>query len=676
MAILNYANINSGKLAYAIGWLDFGNIPLTPPTSITHHVYTLPNNSIFSFDIQSSGGGLAVSTKPVPTWSGAAMGRLGYTGIQGNIAIFGTGNGMVTIPITNIKMIDDFGNLITNYAMYLADAEATRSDGGEGVGMESDGGPLYQVDVYPSNLPCPSYSGEGTSVVKIGFNNPCTGPGWNSRIFQTTSPNSIYASLLSIGGNEALALGLSYQRLKLIKDVSNRLYPEDQFELIITGPINNSTITTGTLSGTQPNFAYVYGGIGDIFTINEQMAPGSRGTYAGYIQEITTIVNTSGGSIPTGLILGGTLPLNVGDFIEVTIRNTPIIPIITPIKSVDLATAFQGDTLTYTIILPNTYPNPGINSVLIDTLPIGTTFINGSITINDIPTNNSLPNITIGTIPANSSVTVTFKVTIDGTIPKVSPIYNNSTLVYKYPSVNSIPNLVTNSNTVETIIYQRPSISSKKYVDKTIATFNEAINYTVVFSNTGYVPLTPLTFIDSIPSGSTFVNNSVNINNINFPSLNPNNPGFIVTNPTILNPFEAITITFRVTVDTIYTSKTILNNATLLYGYTDTLPHEGSEFTNTVSTKVAYIDLLTKKYVDKPYATIGDVITYTLTVTNLGNITAVNSFLKDTIPNNLQYVLGSLTVNGLPTAGTPDFINLPSILGAETITITFKMEVI
>lgn len=678
MATISYANINSGKLAYAIGWINLGNIPLTPPTQITHHDYILPRGDIFSFDISSTGSGVSVSTQPVPTWSGAAMGNSGYLGITGNVAVFATGNGSVNVPLENIILKTPSGEIITNYALYLADAEATRSDGGEGVGFQSDGGPITQVDVYPSNLPCPNAVGNGTSTITIGFNVPCTGAGWNSRIFQTTSPNSILGKLLTIGGNEAFALGLSYQKITLIKDIQNRIYPNDQFQLNLNGPVNLSTITTGIISGTQPNTIHYFGGIGDIFSFNESMSSGSTSQLNSYIQTIS-IVNTSGGSIPNNVTFGSTIPLNVGDFLEITIKNTPIPPIITPVKTVNYHKAFQGQTLTYTIVLPNTFPNPAINTILIDTTPIGTTFVHGSVTINGVNTTDALPNINVFTIPSNSTTTVTFDVTIDILNPKISPIVNGSYIIYNYPLVTqTLPTLSFPSNTVQTIVFQRPGISSTKFVDKSQAKFNEILTYTIVFTNTGQLPLVPLTFIDTIPFGSTFIPNTLKVNG-NILNGTPNPPGATIISPTIIDLGKSLTVSFQVTVNTIVNPTTIINYGGLSYSYTyDTLPINSFVLSNPVETLISFVDVTSSKYVNKNVVKAPNTVLYTVVFSTYGNLFLNNVIFIDTLPTRASFIPSTLTLNGitLPFATLNNGASLGNIPPNSLNTITFLAQII
>jgi len=67
-----------------------------------------------------------------------------------------------------------------------------------------------------------------------------------------------------------------------------------------------------------------------------------------------------------------------------------------------------------------------------------------------------------------------------------------------------------------------------------------------------------------------------------------------------------------------------------------------------VETPTLFSDLETAKTVDNPSPTVGDDVTFTVTVTNKGNSLAPNAFVIDKLPGGLQYVSGN------PSTGTYD----------------------
>ncbi len=90
-----------------------------------------------------------------------------------------------------------------------------------------------------------------------------------------------------------------------------------------------------------------------------------------------------------------------------------------------------------------------------------------------------------------------------------------------------------------------PDLNIIKTVDKTIAVSGEILNYTSTITNTGDLPLYNLLFSDQIPAGSTFIENSVFINGVNFPGYNPQIP-FPIND---LLQTQSAVVTFQVKID-------------------------------------------------------------------------------------------------------------------------------
>lgn len=85
------------------------------------------------------------------------------------------------------------------------------------------------------------------------------------------------------------------------------------------------------------------------------------------------------------------------------------------VKSVDKGFAIKGDTLTYTITFKNE-GNTDINDIYFtDNIPQGTTFVEGSVSINGSRIPAYLPNVgySVANLTPNSSATTSFQVTID-----------------------------------------------------------------------------------------------------------------------------------------------------------------------------------------------------------------------------------------------------------------------
>ena len=104
--------------------------------------------------------------------------------------------------------------------------------------------------------------------------------------------------------------------------------------------------------------------------------------------------------------------------------------------------------------------------------------------------------------------------------------------------------LTENSNPI-TFALVEDGLTNVNTVDKAVAVQGETLHYTSVIDNTGSLPKTNLIFSDTIPTGTTFVPNSVKINGVQQVGFEPS-IGFGLPD---LNPGEQVTVEFDVTVN-------------------------------------------------------------------------------------------------------------------------------
>ena len=352
-------------------------------------------------------------------------------------------------------------------------------------------------------------------------------------------------------------------------------------------------------------------------------------------------------------------------------------------KSVDKNFTTVGDTLTYTITLANNGNTDVENAVFFDTIPNGTSFIDGSYIVNGVTLSGENPKpptgAIIGTIPAGEVTTIVFKVSVN-TIPSPNSIPNTASLIGDYildPVLGTTLSVGGNTNTVLSKVYFADLSNPIKGVDKVFSDIPTTLTYTITIVNKGNTTADNVVFVDTVPDGTNLVLNSVTVNGLPINSVSPNPPG--VTIGTI--PIGATsTVTFKVTVNSIPTTNPIPNTGTVGYNFivdpTLLTTSSGVHNTNTVYTTINHAHLGNIiKFTDKQYAQCGDIITYTISIPNNGNVDALNVVLSDTVPNGTIYVPNSLQVDGNPIGGTPASINIGTVPAGGTSIVTFQVQI-
>lgn len=209
-------------------------------------------------------------------------------------------------------------------------------------------------------------------------------------------------------------------------------------------------------------------------------------------------------------------------------------------KTASKTWAIASDTLTLTTTIVNN-TDLNISDITIkDTLSDDATFVAGSLTIGSIPQPDYDP------IAGFSA-----PVDISGSGGSVEICYQIQ--VAKYLTSDEITTQTTLSITLDTKKFDLTSqelqisilnneIWIRKTADTSAVVSGEVLTYTITIQNSGNFKNTNLNFVDPIPDGTTFVDGSVKINNIEQPSYHPGT-GFALDD---LDPNDEIIIEFKV----------------------------------------------------------------------------------------------------------------------------------
>lgn len=345
-------------------------------------------------------------------------------------------------------------------------------------------------------------------------------------------------------------------------------------------------------------------------------------------------------------------------------------PDIRVVKAVAPASGIVGDTLTFSAVISNAGTPAARDVVFSDPLPANAAFVPGSVRVNGTarPSANPSAGILIGVLPPGATATVTFEVIITMAIP--TQITNQSTVSFTSGAFSG----TSASNTTVTPVYQ-PQIALLKSASTSNATVGDTIVYTINVTNSGNFGAS-VTVTDTIPAGTTFSENSVIVDGVPQPGATPTTPiplGVVV-------PGQTVVVTFSVVVTSLPTPQQLSNNASavLIYVTPDGRTITQNATSNTVTFPVSAPNVAVSKATLSTAATIGDTITYTVTVLNSGIEAVTSVLLTDQVPAGAAFVPGSVIVNGVPAPGAVPSggIQLGTLAPSGTATVVFSVTVV
>ena len=315
-----------------------------------------------------------------------------------------------------------------------------------------------------------------------------------------------------------------------------------------------------------------------------------------------------------------------------TTSNLGIVrPIITASKTADKTAVVEGEIITYTITATNSGRADG-KAVIKDTIPTGTTFVEGSIKVNNENTDYTAEDLQNG-IEVNVSkqneqgdgkTELVFQVRVNGLESDENDKKELVGVVENKATVNEIP-----TEEVKT-----PAIIFFKNVEQSTVKAGEKILYTITLVNSSEVS-GKVIVKDEAPENTTFVEGSIKINGVEKAELTEENlkNGIEVE----VKENSEVTVTFEVTVN----EQNSLNDGDIIKN-TAYVNEKSSNETETEFNKPV---INSEKVADKTAVVAGEKLTYTIKVTNTGKADGTAT-VKDEVPTGTEFVEGSIAING------------------------------
>ena len=352
-----------------------------------------------------------------------------------------------------------------------------------------------------------------------------------------------------------------------------------------------------------------------------------------------------------------------------TTSNLGIVrPIITASKTADKTAVVEGEIITYTITATNSGRADG-KAVIKDTIPTGTTFVEGSIKVNNENTDYTAEDLQNG-IEVNVSkqneqgdgkTELVFQVRVNGLESDENDKKELVGVVENKATVNEIP-----TEEVKT-----PVIIFFKNAEQSTVKAGEKILYTITLVNSSEVS-GKVIVKDEAPENTTFVEGSIKVNGVEKAELTEENlkNGIEVE----VKENSEVTVTFEVTVN----EQNSLNDGDIIKN-TAYVNEKSSNETETEFNKPV---INSEKVADKTAVVAGEKLTYTIKVTNTGKADGIAT-VKDEVPTGTTFVEGSIAINGSIKSSLTEKdlkegieVDVPKASKNEAGTATVSFEVI
>ena len=387
------------------------------------------------------------------------------------------------------------------------------------------------------------------------------------------------------------------------------------------------------------------------------------------------------------------------------------------------ANASPGDVLRYTITMTNTSAVDLFGFSFtddLDALNATARFVAGTLSLTTVPAGANISNTNVnggtkGTgivdirnlslgaaASGNETAIIEFEVQLAASIPDATIVYNQGHMITNgldFPSDDPAIAVVPNEPT-ETLINSAPGfvvekISTDLTGDPNILLSGDTLRYTITVKNSGTEDAINTYIRDQLPANTTYVAGSTTLNgNVvtePTPGTLPLQLGILINAPENTTPgimradatatlTNVATITFNVTINANVVNGTIISNQAYVSADgiasgamadtpsddpgTPTIPNDPTRdvvgnqpLVDALKTVSLYVDNNNDGFVDP-----GDILRYTITISNLGASSATGVNFVDAVPVNTTYVADSVTLNTLPV-GQPDAGVSPLIAG-------------
>jgi uncharacterized repeat protein (TIGR01451 family) len=282
-----------------------------------------------------------------------------------------------------------------------------------------------------------------------------------------------------------------------------------------------------------------------------------------------------------------------------------------------------GQNLTYTMVVGNAGPSDATGVTLTDPLPAGVTFVSANSPLGPCGFASGTMTCTIGNLTANASAMVTLVVT-----PTIAGAVSNTATVDANEADPAAPN---DAATADATVSASADLSLTKTASPDPVIAGEDLVYTLVVRDAGPSDAAGVTVSDPLPAGMAFVSADAD---------GTEAAGIVTWALGALPSNSSVTLTVVVRPDASMSGH-VMNTASVVATTADPDSTDNdASATVTVDPpgRRAAANLSVTKTVNDLAPTTGDLVTYTISITDEGPADATGVVVMDAFPSGLAFV--------------------------------------
>ncbi|MDB4694902.1 hypothetical protein OAF47_00375 [bacterium] len=345
---------------------------------------------------------------------------------------------------------------------------------------------------------------------------------------------------------------------------------------------------------------------------------------------------------------------------------TPPVIDVSLTKDIDVSRPIFGQPIRYTVQVNNAGPNDATNLVVKDELPTGLTFSTSSADSGSYSLGDG--EWFVGSLASGATATLT----IDAVVNTIDSTTNVAEVksVDQYDSDSAPGNSAPTEDDYGSASFELATadLSVTKEVDDSRPNVGEPVHFTITLTNGGQDTATGVTLLDALPDGLAYESSVAGVGSYDSTS------GIWDVGELAVQQTATLTITAKSTNDTPLTN--VVQVATLDQLDPDATPGNNvpsEDDQASVDVVGQQIDLSVTKVVDNERPNVGDLIHFTVSLTNSRVTEATGVSVRDPLPAGLKYQ--SHIASRGSYSGSSGVWNVGQVANGEVLTLNITAEV-